>query len=86
MVIEDQRVSRIHAKIELRRGTFFLTDLSTNGTQVVHEGAVEPVSLHRDTTSLEREGVILFGSTSSQEGLPAVTFRVREDQEPPPEL
>ena len=85
LVIEDQRVSRIHAKIELRRGAFLLTDLSTNGTQVVREGAVEPVYLHRDTTPLEREGVILFGSTGD-EGLPAVTFRVREDDEPRPEL
>lgn len=41
IVISDPRVSRQHARLELRNGLFYLADSSTNGTFLLEEGAPE---------------------------------------------
>lgn len=41
IVISDPRVSRRHARLELRNGLFYLTDSSTNGTFLLEEGSPE---------------------------------------------
>ncbi|HLF97537.1 MAG TPA: adenylate/guanylate cyclase domain-containing protein [Methylococcaceae bacterium] len=55
IVIDDSRVSRRHAKIELRRDKFILCDESTNGTFI-------QASNHAGVTSLWREEAILQGA------------------------
>jgi len=49
--------SRVHCKIEFRRGNFFLTDQSTNGTYVTIDGDAE-IILKREQLLLRRGGVI----------------------------
>ena len=41
IVITDPRVSRQHARLELRNGLFYLADSSTNGTFLLEEGSPE---------------------------------------------
>ncbi|TAN53529.1 MAG: adenylate/guanylate cyclase domain-containing protein [Methylococcaceae bacterium] len=53
IVVDDQRVSRRHAKIELRRDKFVLVDESSNGTYVRFE--------NRDEILLRREEMVLHG-------------------------
>ncbi len=60
LVIKGNLISRIHAKIEMRRGKFMLVDQSTNGTflQNVHG---EETFVRRDSTELSGEGIIGLG-------------------------
>ncbi len=51
--------SRLHARIEFRRGKFFIVDQSTNGTYVIMNGKVNFV--HRDELPLEGQGKISLG-------------------------
>jgi predicted component of type VI protein secretion system len=52
--------SRMHVKIEYRRGKFVLTDLSTNGTYVMTSQGKKNF-IHRDELILEGAGVIGVG-------------------------
>jgi len=60
LVIKGNLISRIHARIEMRRGKFILVDQSTNGTflENVHG---EETFIRRDTTELMGEGIIGLG-------------------------
>ncbi|MCW8936197.1 MAG: adenylate/guanylate cyclase domain-containing protein [Gammaproteobacteria bacterium] len=59
-MIVSTLASRIHAKIEYRRGKFVLVDESTNGTYLqVHNNS--PIFLRREEVILQGEGVISFG-------------------------
>ena len=60
LVIADKMASRVHARIEYRRGKFFLTDQSTNGTYVTGEGDAE-IMLKREQLMLRGRGVIVLG-------------------------
>ncbi len=54
LVLPDPGASRQHARLELRHGKFYLSDLSTNGTVLqIHE---------QEPTFLRREEAILLGS------------------------
>jgi predicted component of type VI protein secretion system len=54
--------SRVHCKIECRRGKFFLADQSTNGTYVTIEGDAE-ILLKREQLMLRGRGLISLGHT-----------------------
>lgn len=56
VVVDNPRVSRQHARIELRRDKFVLVDESSNGTYVRFNG--------RDELLLRREELVLYGSGS----------------------
>lgn len=60
IVIDNLRVSRQHAKIELRRDRFVLTDSSTNGTWVLVDGKSEMLLRHEELT-LQGRGLISLG-------------------------
>ena len=60
IVVNDRRVSRSHARIEYRRGTFFVVDQSTNGTFALVQGK-KSISLKRDETQLLGDGLIGLG-------------------------
>ncbi len=59
MVVNDSMISREHARIETRRGKFFLIDQSTNGTYVL--GVEGPSYIRREEMLLSGRGKITLG-------------------------
>ena len=74
--IDDNRVSRSHARIDWHGGAFQLSDLSYNGTYVRYAGDTEAVSLRRGTCTLHGSGVIGLGTAPSDPTAPCVRFEV----------
>ena len=64
LVIKGNLISRMHARIEMRRGKFILIDQSTNGTFLEDEQGRESF-VRRDNTELKGEGVIGLGKAAS---------------------
>lgn len=60
LVVKGNLISRIHAKIEMRRGKFILVDQSTNGTFMQNVQGHEKF-VRRDSTELDDEGTIGLG-------------------------
>ena len=60
LVVKGNLISRIHAKIEKRRGKFMLVDQSTNGTFLQDVRGHEKF-VRRDSTELDDEGTIGLG-------------------------
>lgn len=58
--VDDQRVSRLHARIEFRKTSFYISDSSTNGTFVIEAPGKAPIRLHRKAHRLRGEGSILL--------------------------
>ncbi|MBF0621194.1 MAG: adenylate/guanylate cyclase domain-containing protein [Magnetococcales bacterium] len=74
--IPDSRASRMHAKVEYRRGRFVLVDQSTNGTYVMLSGEGGQL-VHRDERELSDEGVIGLGRKVAPDDSLAVRFFMR---------
>lgn len=72
--IEDPRVSRLHAKIEWRKGAFFLTDMSSFGTWVRFAGSDNDVPLRRNDCVLHASGEIALGVPFNDFSTPTVRF------------
>ena len=60
LVVKGNLISRIHAKIEMRRGKFVLIDQSTNGT-FLQSVRGQDTFVRRDSTELDEEGTIGLG-------------------------
>jgi class 3 adenylate cyclase len=60
IVVAEAFASRLHCRVEYRRGKFVLVDQSTNGTYVAVRGR-DSVFLHREEMVLEGNGVIGLG-------------------------
>jgi adenylate cyclase len=60
VIVRGNLISRMHARIELNRNRFLLTDQSTNGTFVQTEGQ-EEAFVRRDSVPLKGEGLIGLG-------------------------
>jgi pSer/pThr/pTyr-binding forkhead associated (FHA) protein len=60
VVVKGNLISRIHAKIEMRRGKFVIVDQSTNGT-FLHDVQGRETFVRRDTAELTGEGTIGLG-------------------------
>ncbi len=73
-VVNDQRVSRLHAKIEWRNGTFVLSDMSSYGTWVRFTGSDTELALRRDECVLHGGGDIALGAPFSDFTVPTVSF------------
>jgi class 3 adenylate cyclase len=86
--IDDNRVSRLHARIEWHGGTFQLTDMSANGTYVRFGRQSEVITLRRGACTLHGRGVVCLGVNPSVLNAPTVTFEVIrfEDTDPLPLL
>lgn len=65
LVINDQMVSRNHARIEKRRDKFVLIDQSSNGTYVTITGRKE-ITLRREEFVLYGDGQIAFGNSPAE--------------------
>ena len=57
--VDETMASRLHARIEYRRGRFFLVDQSTNGSYLDNDGA--EIFVRRDEAALESHGRISLG-------------------------
>lgn len=75
-IVNDQRVSRVHAKIEWRNGTFVLVDASSYGTWVRFNGSETELPLRREECVLHGEGEIALGAPFSDFSVPTVSFRL----------
>ncbi len=74
--IDDNRVSRSHARIDWHGGAFQLVDLSSNGTHVKFAADSEVVTLRRGTCTLHGSGVLGLGASPSDPSAPCVGFEV----------
>ena len=77
-IISDPRVSRLHARLHLRQGSFVLTDISSYGTWVRFHGNGEvsqELALRREECVLHGEGEISFGAPLSESSSPTITFK-----------
>ena len=77
LVIKGNLISRIHAKVEMRRGKFMLVDQSTNGTFVQNVQG-EETFVRRDSTELHGEGTIGLGRAEPPGSALAVHFKTKE--------
>ena len=60
LVVKGNLISRVHARVEMRRGKFILIDQSTNGT-FLENASGEETFIRRDSTELTGEGIIGLG-------------------------
>lgn len=74
--VQDQRVSRLHARIDWRNGSFVLTDMSTYGTWVRFSGTDAPHTLRREECVLLGTGEMALGASFEDFTAPTVRFEV----------
>jgi len=77
LVIKGNLISRIHAKVEMRRGKFVLVDQSTNGTFVLNLQG-EETFVRRDSTEIHGEGTIGLGRAEEPGASLAIHFKTLE--------
>ncbi|MGJ7489347.1 adenylate/guanylate cyclase domain-containing protein [Variovorax sp. ZT4R33] len=76
-VVNDPRVSRLHARIEARNGSCVLVDVSTYGTWVRFHGSAGvsgEIALRRDECVLHGSGEIGLGAPLSDFSAPTISF------------
>jgi class 3 adenylate cyclase len=71
--LDDARISRLHARVEIGRGGFLIADVSRNGSVVLVDGA-PPLEVRRQEAPLGVSGHIRLGLDPA---LPLVTFHTR---------
>ena len=74
-VVNDPRVSRLHAKITWRAGKFYLEDVSSYGTWVRFAGGDAIVALRRQECVLLVEGEIALGAPFEDFTVPTVSYK-----------
>lgn len=77
LVVKGNLISRIHAKVEMRRGKFMLIDQSTNGTFLQNLQG-EETFVRRDSTELVGEGTIGLGRAEKPGASLAIHFKAVE--------
>jgi len=82
--VEDNRVSRVHARIDLMGGVLQITDLSINGTYVRFTGDDEVLSLRRGACTLHGSGEIGLGGSPNDDKAPVLHFSVLASVETSP--
>jgi class 3 adenylate cyclase len=74
LVIKGNLISRIHAKVEMRRGKIIVVDQSTNGTFLMNLQGDETF-VRRDSTQLHGEGTIGLGRAEEAGASLAIHFK-----------
>jgi adenylate cyclase len=74
--VQDQRVSREHARIEWRNGSLSLMDTSSYGTWVRFAGSTGVLALRREECVLVGSGEIALGAPFEDATAPIVRFEV----------
>jgi len=77
LVVKGNLISRIHAKIEMRRGKFVLVDQSTNGT-FLQDVSGHETFVRRDMTELHDEGTIGLGRAEQPGSTLAIYYKTIE--------
>lgn len=77
LVVKGNLISRMHMRIEMRRGKFILFDQSTNGTFLEHANGKETF-IRRDNTELTGTGVIGLGKVAAANSPLAIHYRCEE--------
>lgn len=75
LVLADDRISRHHARIELRDKETVLIDESTNGTSVQYENGAEFL-VRKDAFPLKNKGLIFFGRSSDGDRRGGIRFEI----------
>ncbi len=78
LVVYGDFTSRHHGEIYYRHGRFHLSDMSTNGTGVIHEGD-NFARLHREEKILSGTGTICFGGEPGTDPQAAVEYECIEE-------
>lgn len=76
-VVNDPRVSRTHASIGWRNGSFLLVDESSYGSWVRFAGSGADLMLRRDECVLHGHGQIALGTPFTDPSAPIIAFAVR---------
>lgn len=76
-IVNDPRVSRTHARIEWRNGSFMMVDESSYGSWVRFAGSGADLMLRRDECVLHGQGQIALGTSFADPTAPVVSFVVR---------
>lgn len=76
-VVQDPRVSRLHASIAWSNNSFVLSDLSSFGTCVRFTGAPTEVRLRRDHCVLHDSGEIALGTDFGDWSVPTIQFALK---------
>ena len=79
-IVNDPRVSRLHAKIVWRAGKFYLEDVSSYGTWVRFAGSDAIVALRRQECVLLVSGEIALGAPFEDFTVPTVSFTFSPDR------
>jgi class 3 adenylate cyclase len=77
VVVKGNLISRIHAKIEMRRGRFVIVDQSTNGT-FLQDIQGQEVFVRRDSSELGDEGTIGLGRAEEPGSPLAIYYKTIE--------
>ena len=77
VVVKGNLISRIHAKIEMRRGKFVIVDQSTNGT-FVQDVRGHEIFVRRDSAELGEEGTIGLGRAEEPGASLAIYYKTIE--------
>ncbi|MFZ3161127.1 MAG: adenylate/guanylate cyclase domain-containing protein [Rhodoferax sp.] len=75
-VVNDPRVSRAHASLVWRNGSFLLVDESSYGSWVRFAGSSSDLLLRRDECVLHGQGQIALGTPFTDPSAPIVSFSV----------
>ncbi len=76
-IVDDQRVSRHHARLEWTNGTFSITDTSSFGTWVrFADNQAADIPLRRTHCILHSTGEIALGAPFSDFSAPTVAFQI----------
>lgn len=74
--VNDQRVSRLHARLDWKNGGFVVTDLSSYGTWVRFQGGATELALRRDECVLHTNGELALGAPFDDFTVPTVVFQI----------
>jgi adenylate cyclase len=75
IVIDTQYASRSHARIEFRRGKFFLTDQSSNGTYILYSTTGDAIHIRQEEIQLSGSGIFCLGRQPELNRLDTLFFR-----------
>lgn len=74
-VVNDPRVSRLHARISWQAGKFYLADTSSFGSWVRFAGGADVIALRREECVLLVGGDVALGAPFEDFSVPTVSFK-----------
>lgn len=77
LVVKHNLISRMHCKVEYRKGNFVLVDQSINGTYVRTDSG-EEAFVRRDAFTLKGSGVLGLGQSLDRESVDGVRYNIEE--------